>query len=65
MTTWVSRNCKFAQPVPPELTTEEDWAYGKNMEYYLNEGYSDEEADEAAWQDLLEEFPRLKTIGQG
>jgi len=27
--------------------------------YYAEEGFSDEEADEQAWQELQERFPRL------
>jgi hypothetical protein len=30
------------------------------MEYYLSEGMPDETADGMAWQDLVEQFPRLK-----
>lgn len=43
-----------------ELTDKEEGAWNFAMEYYLNEGKSDEEADELAWKDIQQEFPRLK-----
>ena len=43
-----------------KLTDEEETAWNFAFEFYLNEGKSNEEADELAWRDLQTEFPRLK-----
>jgi Fe-S cluster biosynthesis and repair protein YggX len=45
---------------PATLTAEENKAWEKYFEYYINEGKSDNYADKHAWQDLQNEFPRLK-----
>jgi hypothetical protein len=42
------------------LTAEENHAWTYAMEFYLEEGYDDGEADELAWNDIKLEFPRLK-----
>jgi hypothetical protein len=47
-------------PSKAVLTTEEDKAWNKAFEFYINQGYSDLKADERAWKDLQIEFPRLK-----
>jgi hypothetical protein len=42
------------------LTPGEDAVWNTNMEFYLEEGHSNDEASELAWNDLLIEFPRLR-----
>ena len=42
------------------LTDEEEVAWNFAWEFYVNEGYEDNEAAELAWKDLQIEFPRLK-----
>lgn len=43
-----------------KLTPEEDRAWEKAFEYYLNEGKTDSQADRLAARDVRMEFPRLK-----
>jgi hypothetical protein len=42
-----------------KLTGKEDKAWKHAFRFYLDKGYSDSKADEAAWKDLLLEFARL------
>lgn len=43
-----------------KLTDEENHAWEKAMEYYLNEGKRPLTACSLAWRDVQLEFPRLK-----
>ena len=45
-----------------ELTSKEDRAWQKHFEYFLNEGETDNEADKHAWEEMQNEFPRLKNF---
>lgn len=52
---------KYRKNIPKAvLTNEEEKAWNFAFQYHLNEGKSDEQADELAWNDLQREFPRLK-----
>ena len=42
------------------LTPQEDSFWEFCFNYYKDAGKSDSRADEAAWQDMKKEFPRLK-----
>ena len=42
------------------MTDEEEVAWNFAWEFYMNEGYEDNDAAEKAWKDLQLEFPRLK-----
>jgi hypothetical protein len=42
------------------LTPWEDHCWVFYFCYYLDEGKSDDEADQLTWRDMLSEFPRLR-----
>lgn len=44
------------------LTAEEDRAWTRAFEFYVNEGNSDARADRLAWKDVQQQFPRLKAF---
>jgi hypothetical protein len=44
---------------PPQLTTQEEQAREKALDFYRYTGKSEEDANRLAWADLKKEFPRL------
>lgn len=46
--------------VKAKLTSEEDAVWTNAFIYWVNEGLSDIKADRKAWEDTVEQFPRLK-----
>lgn len=52
----------LGSPKLAKLTPAEEHAWDFAMEFYLNEGWLDDEAAEHAWADLQAEFPRLKAF---
>lgn len=45
-----------------KLTPAEESAWNKAFSMYVEEGIPDDQADKLAWDDLVEEFPRLKAF---
>jgi len=44
---------------PPQLTTQEEQAREKALDFYRYTGKSEEDAKRLAWADIKKEFPRL------
>ena len=44
---------------PPQLTTEEERAREKALDFYRYTGKSEEDARRLSWADIQKEFPRL------
>ena len=49
----------------PQVTLEESMMWDAMFGYYAEKGFSDEDADEQAWVDLEDRFPRLKRYHGG
>ncbi len=45
-----------------ELQPEEEKAWTKAIEFYINAGMTDDDAGQKAWEDVQEQFPRLRTF---
>ncbi|MFL6438792.1 MAG: hypothetical protein ACJ71Q_14530 [Terriglobales bacterium] len=44
---------------PPQLTSQEEQAREKALDFYRYTGKSEEDANRMAWADIKKEFPRL------
>ena len=54
------QNAKKGKGLLAVLTPKEDASWEYFFNFYKDDGYSDSDADEAAWRDMKQEFPRLR-----